>query len=79
MYNLKESRISRNTESEGAQLMSDATQLKGFKEVVVIPVVFTATGGEELELQSILDSNESLTQRMKPMRIAWTQAISVWW
>ena len=55
--------------------MSDATQLKG-----VIPVVFTATGREELELQSILDSNESLTRRMEPMRIAWTawtQAIQV--
>jgi hypothetical protein len=42
--------------------MSDTTQLKGFKKVVVIPVVVTVrANGEELEFQSIPDSNDDIS------------------
>jgi len=48
-------------EKKGAQLMSNNTQLKGCKKVVVFPVEFTVSvNREELELQSILDSNDSI-------------------
>ena len=48
-------------EREGAQLMSDNTQPKGCKKLVVFPVEFTLRiNGVELEFQSILDSNDSI-------------------
>jgi hypothetical protein len=40
--------------------VSDTTQLKNFKKIIVIPVVFTVgVSGEELEIKSIHDSIDS--------------------